>query len=214
MPVGRPREFDVDVALDTAMGLFWRKGYRGTTTRELEAALGVRQGSLYRVFGSKAGLMSAAAGRYERLLDRGLLDGLRGPDGLAAVDRFLLGLADWLEADDDRGCLLGRLLGEGPPSDEELTAATARFRRGLREALGTALERAGALGEIDSATVPSRTAVLEAGVLGLNLAHNGGYGRQERRAIVEGLRAEVARWRATPIASRRDGPGGRVVPHG
>lgn len=201
MPAGRTREFDLDAALEGAMGLFWRKGYRGTTTRDLEAALGVRQGSLYRAFGSKAGLMQAVSGRYEAVLDRGLLDALRR-GGLAAVDGFLLDLAAWLEAHDDRGCLLGKLLADGPHPDGELEEVLARFRLGLRAALAGALERAAALGEIEAATVPSRTALLEVAVLGLNLAQRGGDGAAVRRGMVEGVRAEVARWGPAAPATR------------
>jgi TetR/AcrR family transcriptional regulator, transcriptional repressor for nem operon len=197
MPPGRPREFDADRVVDDAMGLLWRRGYRATTTRQLEAALGVRQGSLYRAFGSKAALMDAAIRRYETLLARELLDPLlRGPEGLASLDRFLGGLGEWLEADGDRGCLLGRLLAEGPPGAPELDAALARFHAGLRAALEAALGRAAAAGQIDRATVPTRTAMLEAAILGLNLALAGGYARAARRDLLDGIRAEVGRWHA------------------
>jgi TetR/AcrR family transcriptional repressor of nem operon len=62
--VGRTREFDVDAAVTRAMELFWRQGYDATATRDLTAALGVGQGSLYAAFGSKEGLFIAAIDRY------------------------------------------------------------------------------------------------------------------------------------------------------
>ena len=33
--------------LDTAAALFWEKGYAATTTREIAAAVGIQQASLY-----------------------------------------------------------------------------------------------------------------------------------------------------------------------
>ena len=74
---GRPRTFDTDRVLDDAMDLFWRRGYRSTTTRDLEASLGVTQSSLYHAFGSKAQLLDRALARYQTRLDHELLGPLR-----------------------------------------------------------------------------------------------------------------------------------------
>src|SRR6187431_1625810 len=62
--LGRPREFDVDEALDRAMGVFWRKGYEGASLPELTAAMGINRPSLYAAFGNKESLFKKALGRY------------------------------------------------------------------------------------------------------------------------------------------------------
>src|SRR5690242_9927351 len=43
--------------LDTAAALFWEKGYAATTTREIAAAVGIQQASLYYHVDSKEGLL-------------------------------------------------------------------------------------------------------------------------------------------------------------
>lgn len=43
--------------LDTAAALFWEKGYAATTTREIAAAVGIQQASLYYHVSSKEGLL-------------------------------------------------------------------------------------------------------------------------------------------------------------
>lgn len=195
MPPGRPREFDTERALDDAMALFWRRGYRGTTTRELESAIGVSPSSLYRAFGSKAGLMEAVLHRYRDLMEGELLGPLAdGGGGLADVDRFLARLGDWLAADGGRGCLIGRMLSEGPPADDEVARGLADYRGRLRGAMTAALGRAARTGEIDPGTVATRTEVLVTMVLGLNLATQGGYGPDARAALVAAVRDEVGRW--------------------
>lgn len=52
-PVGRPREFDRDAALRTAMKLFGKYGYEGVSISELTRAIGIVPTSLYAAFGSK-----------------------------------------------------------------------------------------------------------------------------------------------------------------
>jgi len=51
--VGRPKQFDPDVAVDKAAEVFWGKGFGGTTPQDLVEALGICKGSLYNAFGSK-----------------------------------------------------------------------------------------------------------------------------------------------------------------
>jgi len=53
MPIGRPREFDTEKALELATSLFWRKGYEGTSLSDLTETLGITRPSLYAAFGNK-----------------------------------------------------------------------------------------------------------------------------------------------------------------
>jgi AcrR family transcriptional regulator len=62
--MGRPREFDIDAALEKAMRLFWAKGYEGTSVADLTETLGVSRPSLYAAFGDKEALFRAALERY------------------------------------------------------------------------------------------------------------------------------------------------------
>lgn len=196
MAAGRPREFDVERALDDAMDLFWSQGYRRTTTRDLEARLGIGQSSLYKAFGSKDALLDAVVERYQGLVDARLLDPLAAGDhGLEALDRFLADLAEWLGGEDGRGCLIGRLMGEGTGRSASIAPRLDHYRERLGDSITSALERAAAAGEIDADTVSSRTGVLVGTVLGLNLALMAGYPPQARRALVDQVREEVARWR-------------------
>ena len=64
MPGGRKRAFDDQAALQTAMELFWRQGYEGTSIADLTRALGINPPSLYAAFGSKRDLFEKTLDRY------------------------------------------------------------------------------------------------------------------------------------------------------
>ena len=62
--MARPRTFDRDTALDTAVRVFWTRGYGATTLAGLVQATGVQRASLYRTFGNKAQIYALALERY------------------------------------------------------------------------------------------------------------------------------------------------------
>jgi AcrR family transcriptional regulator len=62
--MGRPREFDMEKALDKALDVFWRNGYEGASVAELTGAMGINPPSLYAAFGNKEGLFRKALDRY------------------------------------------------------------------------------------------------------------------------------------------------------
>lgn len=62
--VGRPRAFDLDSAVDTAVRLFHACGYDRVGVAELSAALGIKPPSFYAAFGNKAALFERALATY------------------------------------------------------------------------------------------------------------------------------------------------------
>ncbi|MFF3485416.1 TetR/AcrR family transcriptional regulator [Streptomyces sp. NPDC002701] len=63
-PVGRPRGFDADEALERAMLVFWRHGYEGASTANLTNAMGISTTSMYAAFGNKEKLFRRVLERY------------------------------------------------------------------------------------------------------------------------------------------------------
>ncbi len=70
---GRPREFDIDAALDKALRVFSERGYHAASITELTEAMELASGSVYKAFKDKRGIFLAAFDRY-RTVRRGLLD--------------------------------------------------------------------------------------------------------------------------------------------
>ncbi|TXI07753.1 MAG: TetR/AcrR family transcriptional regulator [Rhizobium sp.] len=89
---GRPREFDMDSALDEALRVFSERGYYAASISELTEAMGLTAGSVYKAFGDKRGVFLAAFGRYRRvrqqLIDETLADVPNGYEKLRALVTF------------------------------------------------------------------------------------------------------------------------------
>src|SRR5438045_6393478 len=108
LPRGRPRSFDVEAAVERAMGVFWSRGYHATALPDLLRATKLSRGSLYAAFGHKHSLFLRALDRYiaDALTRMDIeLDPRREPvDGLRA---YLAGYVDRTSgAHARRGCLL------------------------------------------------------------------------------------------------------------
>jgi len=58
--MARPREFDLNEALQAAMLLFWERGYEATSIDDLLQQMGINRASLYGTFGQKRELFLKA----------------------------------------------------------------------------------------------------------------------------------------------------------
>ena len=189
---GRPRQFELDDVLARTLNIFWRKGYRNTTTRDLEAELGITQSSLYNAFGSKSGLLDTVLDRYQSAVDGSLLEPLRrAPDGHSGLKKFFGDVGAWMAAD-GRGCLMVNLMADEARTDSAIAARTSEHRQRVREALRTAVADMSGAGGADS--VEQRTDLLLAATLGLNIAARGGASSTELGCIVAGITTEIESW--------------------
>jgi AcrR family transcriptional regulator len=64
---GRPREFDIDDALDKAVRVFSERGYHATSIGDLTVAMEIASGSLYKAFRDKRDVLLAAFDRYKAM---------------------------------------------------------------------------------------------------------------------------------------------------
>ena len=62
--MARPREFDVDEALQAATEVFWDRGFEATSLADLMEATGLHKGSIYKAFGSKHEFFTRALTQY------------------------------------------------------------------------------------------------------------------------------------------------------
>ncbi|MCL1870891.1 MAG: TetR/AcrR family transcriptional regulator [Promicromonosporaceae bacterium] len=155
--MARPREFDVEVAVDRAKELFWRHGFNGTSISDLTAELGVGPGSLYAAFGSKEGLYARALGRYCDEQAGDLLMALESSDDIRSTLReVLVGLVE-MDLAEPRGCFLVNAATERDDDDTTIERIALNLRQ-VESALAGSLERAVATGGLGAEKDPAALA--------------------------------------------------------
>ncbi|MDH2425929.1 TetR/AcrR family transcriptional regulator [Sphaerisporangium sp. TRM90804] len=90
-PIGRPRGFDADEALERALLVFWEHGYEGASLSSLTTAMGISTTSMYAAFGNKEQLFRKALERYTEGPGAHLAEALREPTALAVATAILTG---------------------------------------------------------------------------------------------------------------------------
>ena len=105
-PVGRPRAFNQEQALDRAMHVFWEKGYEGASIHDLTSAMGIQPASLYAAFGNKEAMFELALAHYLAGPAAFMSAALEEPSAYAVAERILRQTAEFLTARRGRyGCM-------------------------------------------------------------------------------------------------------------
>jgi len=181
--MARTKAFDVDHALDAAIGVFREHGYAGTSAGMLTEAMRIGRQSLYDTFGDKWKLYCAAVRRYSDFECRAHLDALRSSskaiDGLRAMMARVV-------AEARQPCLGVGSISEFGSASQDLGQLHASRGMALRKALVAKIREAQKQGDLN----PQRDAEQAAGFLianvaGIRLSARGGSSDKELEALGE-----------------------------
>ncbi|WP_432840132.1 TetR/AcrR family transcriptional regulator [Dactylosporangium sp. CA-092794] len=145
-PIGRPRGFDADEALERAVLVFWAQGYEGASLTDLTSAMGITRTSMYAAFGNKEELFRKALERYTEGPAAYAARALAEPTAREVATAFLTGaVRASTRPGDPAGCLgVQGCLAAGDPGraardalvdwrNEGQSRLRDRFRRALDE---------------------------------------------------------------------------------
>jgi AcrR family transcriptional regulator len=166
-PLGRPKEFLIDHALQAAIDVFRTKGYEAATVTDLTAAMGIGKQSLYDTFGPKRDLYLRAIRHYADRAAAPLLEALQGPGPPA--QRLADALRYWVRAHRDpaaNACLMTHTAAGHGPDDPDIAPLLIEHQRRLRDAFDQVISEAQDAGEIATSAHPGCIAALLA-----SLAH-------------------------------------------
>jgi AcrR family transcriptional regulator len=158
--VARPREFDINEALDRAVDVFWAHGYEGTSLSQLTEAMGISRPSLYAAFGDKRQL-------FERVIQRyysgpaSKLDALDLPTVREVVSAYMHRSVDTVtSAEHPHGCLVAQGATKCAPENARVVAYVADGRRDGILALRDRFERGAGEGDATVTIDPEELALL------------------------------------------------------
>ncbi|MEU4153229.1 TetR/AcrR family transcriptional regulator [Streptomyces sp. NPDC026659] len=149
--MARTKEFDPDAVLQSALELFWRRGYEATSLTDLVEHLGIGRASIYATFGSKHELYLKAMDRYTETRDPVLLTELSQPGpALPAVRAVVRRFAAEATTPEGRlnGCFVTNTAAELAPHDPAAARRVEISWEHVETLLHSALVRAQAQGEL------------------------------------------------------------------
>ncbi|MEU6737184.1 TetR/AcrR family transcriptional regulator [Streptomyces physcomitrii] len=202
---GRPRGFDRDAALHTAMLVFWERGYETTSTNDLSAAMGVNPPSLYAAFTNKEQLFREAVGLYERTEAKASQELLEAaPTAREAVAAFLHESVDRFTCEGKpRGCMIVLAATNCTADHESVRDFAMRCRARTKTTLKARLDTAAGAGELARGTDTDRIAAFYTAFLnGLSLQARDGMPRARLHDLVD---MAMGLWQAAPAGLRPAG---------
>ena len=105
---GRPRAFDEEKFLDTAIALFSNSGFSGVSLSTITSASGLTVGSVYKAYRDKEGVFARALERYIALREVEIADRFQGlPDARSKIAELLYYYLALSQGRDGRlGCMV------------------------------------------------------------------------------------------------------------
>jgi AcrR family transcriptional regulator len=187
MPKGRPRQFDIDQALDAALLLFWRHGYEGTSMAALTKAMGINVPSLYAAFGNKESLFKKALYRYLQNPASYLPKALEEPTARCAVEKLFQGAINMvMNPRHPDGCLLVQGALASSPAAASIRKELSLRRKAAEAAVRRRFERAVAEGDLPANVKAANLARYVLTVLwGLSVQAAGGASRTQLKEVVQ-----------------------------
>lgn len=154
MTYGRPREFDIDRALEAATQQFWSTGYEATSLQNLLQTMGLSKSSLYQTFGNKHDLFIRCLGHYQESMADELNKKLASS---TSAKQFLCDFLEGVIAEAKnrnirKGCFLVNTANEMSQRDASIAAAVTDGTSSLANIFRQAIELGKQQGEIGSST--------------------------------------------------------------
>ncbi|WP_406451106.1 TetR/AcrR family transcriptional regulator [Streptomyces sp. NBC_01622] len=200
---GRPRAFDRDRAVLDAARLFWRRGYSGTSTRALTAALGLSTSSLYAAFGSKAGLFEEAVRTYAERYREIYRQAVAEKDIQTVFERVLIdSVHEFTQPGDTHpGCLISSAAMTDSTNALDAGAYIAELHSSNEQALLVRVERAVQDGELAADTdAAALTGLVQSLWHGLSVRSNADTSRENLVKTAQLAHQLICRQLAPPAA--------------
>lgn len=199
--MARHARYDRKTALEKAVGLFWEKGYHGSSMKQIEQALDMRPGSIYATFGNKDGLFSEALASYAEQGGREMAEHMARYDsiieGLQAYLRTLAASCGQADGKPSRACMIVKTLLESSNTHPALAQQANGILAAIEHSIAQLLEQARSRGELVASTDCGRLArLIQAQIMGLRAMAERDPEAQTLRDLGDDMAALLDRYRS------------------
>ena len=194
--MARPKEFDRDKALESALATFRKNGFGATTTDDLRLAMGIGRQSFYDTFKGKREIYLEALRKYNSDRVLGFFEIFRKSGSpLKALEGMLTSISAESAKDRALSCLGVSSICEFGFSDAEVFSINAAAASSLKPALEKLILAAKNKNEIRSSLDPKKAALYLMSVFsGMRVNARAGASPEELDAIaaiaIDGLRKQ------------------------
>jgi TetR/AcrR family transcriptional repressor of nem operon len=185
----RVQLFDKEKVLKSAMEVFWKKGFNGTSTRDLEKATGLGTSSIYNSFGDKESLFFETLRYYMDAEQFKVSQSIQGSasalQALKALIECLLQKGGTAEIE-VMGCFMVNSITELANYHPRLSQFAIDARTGAITKLKELLQKAQQHGEIPAGNDPNQLAVyLHTVIMGLKVSGMLAKDPKELQAVID-----------------------------
>lgn len=151
--------YDKEQVLQSALDLFWQKGYHGASMQDLVDGTGLNRSSIYNSFGDKFGLYLATLDYYSQLQNQQTHKIMVGSDSAIQVIRNLL--MGPLESPEKQsaGCFWVSCTTEFAESDPTIHSKIIQNKERMVQLLANLVVQAQEEGDLSPDTNPQQTAL-------------------------------------------------------
>lgn len=186
-PVGRPRSFDTDEALKSALKVFWEKGYAATSLNDLTEAMGINKPSLYATYGNKEQLFIKTMELYDNRPNSYFYSALEKDTLIGMVEHMMMGAADQMsDTTQPHGCMLIQSAFASKEPTDLIKEAVTKKRQRMGGLVLERLERAKKAGELpetsDCSTLEDYMFTI---VMGMSLHASNGATRKQLEGVAQ-----------------------------
>lgn len=154
--MARPKKFDEAEVLQKALGVFWKKGYAGSSLSDLTKTMGINAPSLYDTYGDKRQLFLTALQTYMRSQHDWMRGATSEQKPVREIIRMLLTalLDDTLSDPERRGCFMVNTVTEMANQDPQVFKLAAENEAQIHVILAELIRKGQEAGEISSEKDP------------------------------------------------------------
>jgi TetR/AcrR family transcriptional regulator, transcriptional repressor for nem operon len=197
LKLSRSRKIEPEAAIQAAQSLFWKHGYCGLGTRQIEEETGLTRFTLQTSYGGKKSLFLQTLDSYLDHFETGFLPRVRSHD--------LEPLASWFEACANPalmrevgcyGCLMLNSTIEFQGQDADINLRTDRYFKSLRKSFRAALLNARKHGVLSKdVDVSANVEILLGLALGLNVVIRAAANNAAGRQLAASTANMIRKWR-------------------